>query len=215
MNTRSLEQSQAVRDPLEERLARLPLRERKKMRTRRAIQDHALRLFTEQGYEATTVEQIAAAAEVSPSTFFRYFATKEDVVLTDEYDPIIEELFQAQPAGLSPLEALRRAMREALGPALEQDLDQIVGRVRLMFEVPAIQARAYEQMRDGTLAVIVRLAAERTGRRLDDPEVQAWAWAVLGVMQSALFDWLEKGATGDLLDMVDRNLEFLAAGVPL
>src|SRR5580704_2257713 len=60
------------------------LRERKKARTRASIREHALRLFREQGYHATTVEKIAEAAEISPSTFFRYFPTKEDLVLQDE-----------------------------------------------------------------------------------------------------------------------------------
>src|SRR3954462_9329334 len=88
------------------------LRERKKAKTRAAIQEHALRLFQQQGYDATTVEQIAEAAEVSPSTFFRYFPTKEDTVLTDEYDALIVDAVRAQPPELPPVEALRNVMRE-------------------------------------------------------------------------------------------------------
>ena len=79
------------------------LRERKKARTRAAIRDHALRLFRENGYQRTTVEQIAEAAEVSVSTFFRYFPTKEDVVLQDDMDTRMIEAFERQPAGLSPI----------------------------------------------------------------------------------------------------------------
>jgi len=74
------------------------LRERKKARTRASLREHALRLFGEQGYHATTVEQIAAAAEVSPSTFFRYFPTKEDLVLQDDMDTRMVEALERQPA---------------------------------------------------------------------------------------------------------------------
>jgi len=70
------------------------LRERKKARTRASLREHALRLFREQGYQRTTVEQIAAAAEVSPSTFFRYFPTKEDLVLQDDMDTRLVEAFE-------------------------------------------------------------------------------------------------------------------------
>src|SRR5216683_5589628 len=91
------------------------LRERKKARTRAAIRQHALRLFDEQGYAETTVEQIAEAAEVSPSTFFRYFPTKEDVVLQDDYDELMVESFRAQPPELTPLQAMRAAIREVIG----------------------------------------------------------------------------------------------------
>ena len=86
------------------------LRERKKARTRAAIREHALRLFREQGYGATRVEQIAEAAEVSPATFYRYFPTKEDVVLQDDLDVLTLEALEAQPAGLSPLAAVRGAV---------------------------------------------------------------------------------------------------------
>src|SRR5437016_8102361 len=90
----------------------LGLRERKKAKTRAAIQAEALRLFREQGYDATTVEQIADAAEVSPSTFFRYFPTKEDVLLRDDMDELWLDLLRAQPPGLPPLPALRAALHE-------------------------------------------------------------------------------------------------------
>src|SRR5215469_17329630 len=97
-----------------EMITQSSLRERKKARTRAAIREHALRLFRENGYQKTTVEDIAAAAEVSPSTFFRYFPTKEDVVLQDDMDDRLFEAFERQPASLSPLAALRAAIREAL-----------------------------------------------------------------------------------------------------
>src|ERR1700691_5606418 len=86
------------------------LRERKKARTRASIRSEALRLFREQGYHATTVEQIAAAAEVSPSTFFRYFPTKEDVVLQDDMDTRMLQAFIRQPPELAPIAAVRAAM---------------------------------------------------------------------------------------------------------
>src|SRR4029450_3544168 len=90
------------------------LRERKKAETRRAIQEHALRLFLQKGYDTTTVEEIAAAAGVSHMTFFRYFPTKHAVVENDAYAPLIAELIRARPAGEDPLTAIRRALTGAL-----------------------------------------------------------------------------------------------------
>src|SRR6202161_17209 len=98
------------------------LRERKKARTRAALREHALRLFGEQGYHATTVEQIAAAAEVSPSTFFRYFPTKEDVVLQDDFDILGVEAFDAQPADLSPVAAYRAAAAQMFAALTPEEL---------------------------------------------------------------------------------------------
>src|SRR5690242_6641671 len=93
-------------------------RARKKAATKHAIQEHALRLFVEKGYEATTVEEIAAAAGVSHMTFFRYFPRKEEVVEYDEYDPLLEQLLAARPADEPPLTALHIALRTGLGQIL-------------------------------------------------------------------------------------------------
>ena len=98
------------------------LRERKKARTRAAIREHALRLFREQGYDTTTVEQIAEAAEVSPRTFFRYFPTKEDVVVQDDMDLLWLEVYPAQPPDLGPVDAMRTSVRTAFANLGEAEL---------------------------------------------------------------------------------------------
>src|SRR3974377_751098 len=87
----------------------LGLRERKKIKTRQAIRREGFRLLDANGYAATTVEQIADAAEVSPSTFFRYFPSKESLLLADDLDPLVLAAFEAQPPELSPTQAIPRA----------------------------------------------------------------------------------------------------------
>ncbi|MDV9200806.1 TetR/AcrR family transcriptional regulator, partial [Streptomyces sp. Wh19] len=130
------------------------LRERKKLRTRIAIRQAAYRLIAEQGYEATTVEQIAAAAEVSPSTVFRYFPAKEDIVLTDEYDGVLAAALRGRPAGEPPLESLRHVLAEVLAEFLATGEQELRQRTRLMVEVPAVRARTAGSMSDtaGALA---------------------------------------------------------------
>jgi len=121
------------------------LRERKKARTRASLREHALRLFREQGYPATTVEQIAAAAEVSASTFFRYFPTKEDLVLQDDMDTRMVEALERQPAALGPVAAVRAATREVFGSYTAADLDLIQEIMTLTVTVPEIRARAMDE----------------------------------------------------------------------
>ncbi|WP_026414463.1 TetR family transcriptional regulator [Actinomadura oligospora] len=199
----------------EDPLDRLPLRERKKLKTRRAIQHHALRLFERQGYDDTTVEQIAAAAEISPSTFFRYFPTKEDVIVSDEYDPVMVEVFRQQPPELPPIEALRRVFRELL-PEMFEERGLVMARLRLTANVPAVRARMIEAMRSGTQGVLKELVAERTGRPPGDLDADALAWAVTGVLMSAMYAWMD-GVVDfeDMAELIDHNLVFLAAGCPL
>src|SRR4051812_15299477 len=117
------------------------LRERKKVKTRATIQQHALRLFREQGYAATTVEQIAAEAEISPSTFFRYFPTKEDVALHDDYDALIVEAFHAQPPDLTPLQAIQHAIRAVYSELPAEAMAQERERHAVINAVPELRAR--------------------------------------------------------------------------
>jgi AcrR family transcriptional regulator len=192
--------------------ARPGLRERKKARTRAAIREHALRLFREQGYDETTVEQIAEAAEVSPSTFFRYFPTKEDVVLQDDMELLWMDVFLAQPADMGPIAALRAAVRaafEGMGPG---ELAQLRETMDMAVAVPAVRARMLAEFAR-TTQVIAQAVAERAGRSANDFEVQALAGAVVGIAMAAWFDQPEDldgfGAK------LERGLALLEAGLPL
>ena len=141
---------------------RTGLRERKKARTRAEIQRQALKLFREQGYEATTVAQIAEAAEVSESTFFRYFPTKEDVVLWDEFDPLIFEAFRAQSARLRPIQALRNAIREVLGRSSATEQAGLRERLELILSVPPLRATLLDQV-SGPMRLLAEAGGCATG----------------------------------------------------
>ena len=185
------------------------LRERKKARTRAAIRQHALRLFREQGYSQTTVEQIAEAAEVSPSTFFRYFPAKEDVVLQDDFDPIAIAKFEALPAGMHPVAALRAAMRETFDEAPAWQIAQWRELTRLTMSVPELRARALDEyLRSVRLAA--ELLANRLGRDPGDFAIRTMAGAVVGIGLSALVMGMED-PEADVIDLMDAGLARLEA----
>ena len=203
------------------------LRERKKARTRASLREHALRLFREQGYLATTVEQIAAAAEVSPSTFFRYFPTKEDVVLQDDMDTRVLEALARQPAALSPIAAVRAAMREAWTSFTPQEWAQLREGAKLSVSVPEIRARAMNEF-SRTINVIAEALASRAGRDPHDLPVRVLAGAVVGVMMAVFLpdkldaeteaeaEALAEALTGpESVDRIDEALALLEAGLPL
>jgi AcrR family transcriptional regulator len=192
---------------------RVGLRERKKAKTRAAIQEHALRLFRERGYDATTVEQIAEAAEVSPSTFFRYFPTKEDVVLYDAFDPVLVGAFRAQPAELGPIQALRGAMREAFERVPAEELALFRERDAMIRKVPELRARMLDEF-GRNLQLIAELVAERTGRRADELAVRTLAGAIIGVGIAAWFSGGDDPMT-DFLAQFDAAMAHLETGLPL
>ena len=197
------------------------LRERKKARTRASIREHALRLFREQGYPVTTVEQIAAAAEISPATFFRYFPTKEDVVLQDDFDLVTIGALDAQPPELGPVAAFRAAARQSLAAMTEEDKERFRETSRLTAEVPEIRARALDEF-TRTLDAIAAALARRLGRTEDDFAVRTLAGAIIGVIMSASHALLDASAPADphtdvveVFGRIDAALAQREAGLPV
>ncbi|MFG2037989.1 TetR family transcriptional regulator [Dactylosporangium sp. NPDC048998] len=188
------------------------LRERKKQKTRWAIQEHAVRLFVQQGYDATTVEQIAEAAEISPSTFFRYFKTKEDVVIQDRYDELMAEEIRNAPPDLPPLEVFRRTLTNAFGSIGPEEIEQTMQRAKLQFAVPALRMRALDSMQD-SIRYLAAPLAERLGRPKDDFRCQAFVGACVGAMINALMTWVQDGgSTDDVISMIEEALSVIAEG---
>ncbi|MEV2250872.1 TetR family transcriptional regulator [Streptomyces sp. NPDC050147] len=190
-----------------------PLRERKKLKTKGTIRRQALRLFREQGFDATTVEQIAEAAEVSVSTVFRYFPTKEDLVVSDDYDPLFIEAFHTQPPGMSPLTALRTAIRTTLEGASRAELDENKTREFLMLTVPELWAASLRNI-TGSMTMLCEQVAKRVGREPTDPAVRSFTGAVMGTVLVVWLDWANNPDM-DVLSALDDALAHLEAGLPL
>jgi AcrR family transcriptional regulator len=191
------------------------LRELKKAKTRAEIQRQALLLFRRQGYGGTTVEQIAAAAEVSPSTFFRYFPSKEDVVLYDDYDPKFAAALLEQPKGVPPLTAVRAAMRKVFTETPADQLALEFERGRLMRTEPGLRARAFSESMGRGLDMFCEIIAEREGKDPHDYRVRNLIGAVFGTMFIAWQSMNEGDAPGDIVDSMDAALAHLEAGLPL
>ncbi len=197
------------------------LRERKKARTRAAIREHAFRLFREHGYDATTVEQIAEAAEVSPSTFFRYFPTKEDVVLQDDLDLLWMEAIRDQPPEVGPIAAMRAGVHAAFARMGESEWAQLRETTELALAVPAVRSRMLEELARTTQVIAVAVA-ERAGRDPGDFAVRTLAGAIVGIAMAAWFedsddlaDFSDQSRLATFADKFERGLLLLEAGLPL
>jgi AcrR family transcriptional regulator len=141
------------------------LRERKKLRTRRAIAAAALRLFDERGFEETTISDITAAADVSPRTFFSYFPSKDDVVFAemDERLADIRARLAERPSGETPLATFRRVADALVEAISTEDGKYGAIQVALLRERPSLQAQALKRLADaeeGFVEVLRELAPE-------------------------------------------------------
>lgn len=189
------------------------LRERKKQRTRRAIEDVALARFAERGFDAVTVEEIAAAADVSPRTFFHYFPTKEDVVLADYGERLarIVEVLAGRPPGEPPLRAVRSAFL-TVATDYEEARERLLPRFSVMAETPSVLARSL-QLQAGWEDAVARTVAERAGVDGDDLEPRLLAGAALAAMRASLRTWLAAGGRPRLPDLVAECFDRLERGL--
>lgn len=175
-------------------------------RTRQRLQDHAIRLFAERGFDDVTVEEIATAAGVSHMTFFRNFPTKEAVVLDDPYDPVIGDAIAGQAQDLPPLERVRRGVLEAWVNLDPPPDDMVSTRLRLAASHPSLRARVWENNLRTEDVIVDALTGTGVGRL----EARAAAGAVNGALTAALFDWAENPGAESLGRTIHRALQIVA-----
>jgi AcrR family transcriptional regulator len=182
------------------------LRERKRARTRAAIEHAALELFEAQGYEATTVEQIAARAEVGPATFFRYFPSKAEVVVGhgNQQLPSMAQAIHDRPAGENALLAIRHAVLDEWVAAVDPQLT--ARRSAIVASSDALSGLSYHRGRMW-LDVFSAALAERRGVPPHDARCVLLARIALEALAAAVEGWIDAGCEGDLATAVEAAFD--------
>jgi AcrR family transcriptional regulator len=190
------------------------LRERHRKRTAADLEEAALRLFSEKGFDAVTIDDIAAAADVSRRTFFRYYASKEDVILSDHPKRLdeLEAALDRRPADEPALTALRHAILSLAG-SFEEQRDHMLRRFRLVTATPALEARSLCLQRNWETAVTVMLAQRMGVEPTKDLRPGVVAATTMAAMRMATNNWLSGGGEGDLPAIVADALDLLDGGL--
>jgi AcrR family transcriptional regulator len=191
------------------------LRERKKLATRLALHEAALRLVAERGLDHVSIDDIADRADVSPRTFFNYYSSKDDAVLGLDPEASAQQVaaFLARPADESPVQALRVvAHAQAEEMALDTELWPL--RLKVIDSTPALLARLAAVFGEGE-RVLAEAVAARTGTRTGADAYPTLLAGVAGVaMRTALHRWFATEFTAALPDLVDEAWDLMTAGLP-
>ncbi|MDP9793656.1 AcrR family transcriptional regulator [Catenuloplanes nepalensis] len=183
------------------------IRERNRRAVEREIADAAMRLFVAQGFDATTTDQIAREAGVSPRSLFRYVGSKEDIVLGDMLaaGQSVLAALRDRPAGEEPWEALRAALH-----VLEDNPPERALAITEMFlNTPSLRARRLEK-RLAWLDLLVPEVTRRLGREpgdVPDPAAHAIVSAALACLDTAAEIWARRGGTGDVGAIFDEAVD--------
>ncbi len=169
----------------------------KRERTRAQLLECALDLFERQGFEQTTVAQIATAAGVTEMTVYRHFPAKELLVLDDPYDPVIVAAVAEQPRSLGPLARVVSGLRAAWGRLPEPAGEVVRRRVRIVAGSPLLRAAAIRN-NAGTERLVTRQLVADGAAALP---ARVAAVAALAAIMAALFEWAEqhRGGLGDVI----------------
>jgi AcrR family transcriptional regulator len=178
---------------------------RKAAATRALLQEQAMALFVQQGFDETTVAQIAQAAGVSQMTFFRYFPTKDAVVFDDPYDPVIADLVAAQDPGLPAMERVRLGLQAAWNSVPEPTDNATRERIRLIAGHTRLAAGIWANNRRTEDLIVEAL----TGTGADRVEARVAAGACLGGLTAALLDWASAQDGQELRDRMNTALDLM------
>ncbi len=186
----------------------LGLRDRKKIKTRDAIRRAAMRLIKANGYASTTIEQIAEAAEVSASTYFRYFPSKEVVMIANDLDQVTVDALAKQPPELSSVQAFRRALETTLATLSKDEWEFERDRQLMVLTIPELLTAQFEEYRR-TMTKLAEADCRRLGRDPDDLEVRIFYGALAGGLMAVL------DRPKDVAKRMYLALDFIEAGMPL
>jgi AcrR family transcriptional regulator len=187
------------------RVRSLGLRERKKERTREQLVEAALRLFTQRGYEGTTIDEVVDAVEVSPRTFFRYFQSKEDVLVAwvDEFIDRVRDALGACPPDEEPYTALRNALTDAV-TVYETKRTHFIALERFIARTPAVRARKLEKLSRCSQIMSEALATRLGVDAQRDLAPRLLANCAIGILGAAVNTWIAQGGKGSLAKIVDH-----------
>lgn len=187
----------------------MTLRQRNKLTAMRLIQSTFVTMVEQQDFDATTVEETAKACGTSASTVYRHFETKENIVLWDEYDAVIDDVLAQQLGKVPPVEAFREAVIAAFDQ--RDDYDLLLRKLKLTFSVEALWAAAARRERASRqeLAAAISFARGRPRPDVSDLITSATCFMVLDV---ALDRWQAGDGEDRLSDLIDAALR--AAGHP-
>ncbi len=191
----------------------LPLRERKKVATRRALLTAANRRFHRTGFETTTIDEVCQDVGVSRRTFFRYFPDKESLAFPHRHERLehFVALLGSAPASESPVTSLRR-IAQVFAKEYMQNRDSLVAQQRLIQTAPALLARENEIDRDWETGMAQAFRARVGVGREAELHARVLAGAAIGVIRATMRYWFASGGKADLARLGDEALDRLERG---